>query len=406
MKKQIKRTVEGTKDVLFRECRIRRDTEKKISRMFSLRGFNEVLTPGIEYFELFGIENASIPAEEMFKTTDNNGRLIVLRPDSTLPIARLTASRLQGMKKPIRLFYNQSIFRNRPDLSGRNRETAQIGTELIGAAGLRADLEMISTAFEAIASCIPDFRLEIGHAALFHSLYSRLELPEEKKEAVRRCIETKNYATLNELLEDSKDSHIAEAIQALPRLFGGKEILKKAEQYCFDEESKAMLSYVNRLYSALAEMGMENQIIMDLGLVQKNDYYTGVVFSAYTQEYGDVLLEGGRYDNLLGKLGEPLPAIGFSVNIDALTKILLANDWQCKVQQEDRILVHGDCGYEIAAQKMTNAYLAQGRPCELSMFDSIQASIEYAKVLGIRKILSIGKEKQELLITEEPNEAD
>ena len=144
MKKFNKITPEGTKDILFEECLSQRTVSERLTHIFKMRGYNEVITPGMEYYDVFDAPNAAIPQYEMYKSTDNKGRLIVFRPDLTLPIARLTATRLQAMEKPIRLYYNQPIYRNRKDLSGRSDETTQAGIELLGASGLKADIEVRS----------------------------------------------------------------------------------------------------------------------------------------------------------------------------------------------------------------------------------------------------------------------
>ena len=144
MKKFNKITPEGTKDILFEECLSQRTVSERLTHIFKMRGYIEVITPGMEYYDVFDAPNAAIPQYEMYKSTDNKGRLIVFRPDLTLPIARLTATRLQTMEKPIRLYYNQPIYRNRKDLSGRSDETTQAGIELLGASGLKADIEVIS----------------------------------------------------------------------------------------------------------------------------------------------------------------------------------------------------------------------------------------------------------------------
>ena len=153
MKKFNKITPEGTKDILFEECLSQRTVSERLTHIFKMRGYNEVITPGMEYYDVFDAPNAAIPQYEMYKSTDNKGRLIVFRPDLTLPIARLTATRLQAMEKPIRLYYNQPIYRNRKDLSGRSDETTQAGIELLGASGLKADIEVIAAAVEALSAC-------------------------------------------------------------------------------------------------------------------------------------------------------------------------------------------------------------------------------------------------------------
>ena len=152
MKPYSKVTPEGTRDILFEECRAQRRAQERLTRVFTARGYHEVITPGLEYFDVFDLPGAAIPQQEMYKTTDNHGRLLVFRPDSTLPIARMAASRLQNQQRPLRLYYNQSVYRNSPDLSGRSDESAQMGIELLSASGLRADLEAISTAVAAVSA--------------------------------------------------------------------------------------------------------------------------------------------------------------------------------------------------------------------------------------------------------------
>ena len=100
MRTYSKITPEGARDLLFEECRARREVQAKLSQVFTLRGYREVITPGLEYFDVFNLPGAAIPQQEMYKCTDNHGRLVVFRPDSTLPIARMAASRLRGGSGP------------------------------------------------------------------------------------------------------------------------------------------------------------------------------------------------------------------------------------------------------------------------------------------------------------------
>ena len=292
MRTYSKVTPEGTRDLLFEECSARREAQAKLSRLFSLRGYREVITPGLEYFDVFNLPGAAIPQQEMYKCTDNHGRLLVFRPDTTLPIARMAASRLQGHKKPLRFYYCQNIYRNRPDLSGRSDETAQMGIELMGAGGLRADLEAIATAVAALSACVEDFRVEIGHARFFQVLADQLPVTPGVKEELRATIESKNYAALSELLDPLGDLPAARAMAQLPRLFGGEEALAQAERWFPAGEAKETLAYLKTLYQALRRLGLGDRLMVDLGLVQRNDYYTGVVFSAYVHQHGDAVLLG------------------------------------------------------------------------------------------------------------------
>ena len=394
MRTYSKITPEGARDLLFEECRARREVQAKLSQVFTLRGYREVITPGLEYFDVFNLPGAAIPQQEMYKCTDNHGRLVVFRPDSTLPIARMAASRLQGWERPLRFFYSQTIYRNRPDLSGRSDESAQMGIELMGAGGLRADLEAIATAVEALSACVPDFRVEIGHARFFQALADQLPLSPEEKEGLRDTIESKNYAALSERLDPLGDLPAARAMAQLPRLFGGEEALAGAERWFQDGETRAILESLKGLYQALGQLGLGDRLMVDLGLVQRNDYYTGVVFSAYVPQRGDAVLLGGRYDGLCGKFGDPMPAVGFSIDLDAVADLNAALAGPSPVEA----LVYGEPGFEMQGQKLVSSLAGQGVLCESSLFETEAETLEYAKKRNIPTVYVVGENTREITL--------
>lgn len=390
MKKNDRITPEGTKDFLFEECLTRRYIEKTISDVFSSHGFHEVVTPGLEFYDVFDPDFSGISQEVMYKMTDKRGRLIVMRPDSTLPIARLTATRLQNLPKPIRLYYTQPIYRNNPGLTGRSDESVQTGIELLGADGIRADLDVISTALEALGKCVPGYRLEIGHADFFRSLMEHVPAGENLRENIRTAIETKNYARLNELLDGLPESDHIRTLRELPRLFGGEEVFDRASLLRGDKHLSATLDYLQKIFRSLSQLEQSGQLMIDLGLVQRNDYYTGIVFSAYVEEIGDAVLLGGRYDNLLGHFGQPMPAIGFAVNVDAIAKTLIDRGNVCPVLPMD-ILVHGEANYEVKALEYAADLIAKGLRCETSVFSTQDEAIDYAQSSGIKRVDFVGE---------------
>lgn len=392
MKQNHKITPEGTHDLLFEECLARREAERRLTEAFRVRGYHEVMTPGFEYYDVFTQSEAGIGQEVMYKMTDRHGRLIVMRPDSTMPIARLAATRLLNQPRPLRLYYDQPVYRSNPALIGREDENAQAGVELLGADGLRADLEVLTTAVESLFSCVPDFRLELGHAGFFHALAEQLSLSEDCLEDIRSAIESKNYAALDQILDALPASAAVDAMRRLPRLFGGEEVFEEAEKLCETPKAKETLSYLKKLYHAVQDLGLGDRLMVDLGLVQRNNYYTGVVFTAYTEEYGDAVLFGGRYDHLLEHYGCKMPAVGFGVNVDAVTKILLQND-EYPAVQEPQVLVHGDHGQAVAALRRAAKLTAQGICCETSLCETREEALNYAKSRNIPKVEFVeGKE--------------
>lgn len=151
--------------------------------------------------------------------------------DCTTPIARVAATKLRDMVFPQRLYYNQTIFRSSTENRGGNNEIAQCGVELIGATGLRADIEMIAMAIDALRICgLDDFHIELGHVDFFRSLAAQMAMEPEEEERMRRLIESKNFAALNLLLEPYKGQLASQVLRSLSKLFGDRKILDEAER--------------------------------------------------------------------------------------------------------------------------------------------------------------------------------
>lgn len=390
MNKYCKTTPEGTRDLLFEECEAIHRVEQRLTGLFQKRGFHEVMTPALEYYDVFAKDASGMPQEMMYKLSDSRGRLMVLRPDCTLPIARLTSTRLRNGGLPLRLYYNQRVYRANQRLTGRSDEIAQAGVELIGASGVRADLEMIVTAVEALKACgAPDFILEIGHAGVFKAVSEQLPLDESGREDVRTFIESKNYGALNALLDKLPDNPATRAVRSLPRLFGGEEVFGQALNLC-GELVKEPLEYLRTLYRDLSALGLGSRIMIDLGLVHRGDYYSGVIFRGYMKGYGDTVLSGGRYDSLLGGFGYPAAATGFGVHVESLARAMLSQG-RVTPPSPAKVLIHGENGYEMKALQYLNELAAQGEPCEFSVFDTIEEALDYARRKRIPQVIAVGE---------------
>ena len=397
MKHNRKITPEGMKDILLEECALRRALQQKLEALFQQSGYREVVTPGIEFYDLFDPAQTGIPQESLYKMTDNKGRLLVVRPDCTLPIARLTATRLQALPKPLRLYYDQTVYCNNPGLTGRDDEQLQCGIELLGAGGMRADLEAMFLASQAMERIAPDYRIEIGHAAFFRALADELPVQAEDREAIRRAIEAKNYSSLSAMLDTLPDSPAVHAVKLLPRLFGGQEVLEQARELCRSEKAAQTLSDLKELYEKLCALGLQGHIMIDLGLVQRNDYYTGVVFRAYLPQCGDAVLSGGRYDSLLNWFDQPMPAIGFALNVDAITGALLREGEEGETAPD--LLVHGAPGYETQALSYMRERMEKGEKCEYSVFETEEEARAYAAACGIARLAIVGRETERQEVT-------
>ena len=395
MKKNDLITPEGTRDLLFNDCIARREVEMKLAALFKSFGYSEVVTPGIEFYDLFSGSSRHFRQERMYKLTDSKGRLIAIRPDSTIPIARLASTRLAEAVLPLRLFYNQAVYENNALLKGRSDEIFQSGIELIGGEDTeRADYEVMCLALEALRGFDADnFRFEIGDIGYFKELVSKLEADEATREEIRLLISAKNYPALNDILDEVGPAPVAAALKALPRLFGGAEVFDKAAALFTDDRINAILLHLREVYSKLSELGYGGKISVDLGIVSHVDYYTGIVFKGYLSGVGQSVLKGGRYDGLLGEFGRPCPAVGFGVNCDDAANYLRKNDLAPAISAPDCI-IFAESGSPADAVAFAKSLVADGKTAEIGLHSSLEATKAYAEKRGIHTVYVIGSKTE------------
>ncbi len=388
-------TPEGTKDLLFGECIVRRNIENKLMGLFRSRGYSEMITPGLEFFDVFNLNSPYFPQENLYKLTDAKGRLLVMRPDSTMPIARVVATRLKDAVLPLKLCYDQTVYRTEPALKGRSDEIVQAGIELIGSELKIADLEVISTAVDSLKAMEMPFSLEIGHIGIFRELVSKLDVNDHFKEKIRRRIETKNFPALNDLLDSLGSSPVIDALKKLPALFGGEEVFEKAEELMSDENITRQLEELRAIYRDACEIcGSDGEITVDLGLVNKTDYYTGLIIKGYLQGHGEEVISGGRYDKLISEFGYDVPAVGFAVNVNGIAKVIEKSGALPQVPAAD-VIVYAEKGCEAEAFKKAGKLREQGLVVENALFDDPTSVREYAMERKIAKVVVVDGSREE-----------
>ncbi len=390
-------TPEGTKDYLFDECALKREVETKTRNIFKSMGYSRIITPALEFFDVFHQNSLYFPQEEFCKLTDNKGRLVVLRPDSTVPIARVTATRLKEAMLPLRLYYTQPVWHFAPSLKGRSTEINQTGIELIGASSKMADLEVISAALEVLSSVgnSVSYSLELGDIRIFKELMLRLNATPSQKEEIHALIEAKNYPALNDMLDKIGEHKITNALKKLPTLFGGEEVFDRADEIFQDSRITEILENMRDLYHTVREINPDCRITIDLGLINKTDYYTGLVMKGYLEGYGEEVISGGRYDKLLSEFGYDIPAVGMAVNVDAVAAVIGKKN--PPVHAAPDVLIAAQEGCEAEAVQKAAALRAEGLCVEHSMFTDFVLSEEYAKDRKIARIILISSEQTEEL---------
>ena len=279
-------------------------------------------------FMMFFVGNeGSIAQEEMIKFFDRKGRILVLRPDITTPIARIAATKYKEDVMPLRFYYVGNAYRHdhdEPYQGTRQREFTQAGVELIGADTPEADAEVIAlTVKSLLAIGLKKFQIEIGQVEFFKGIVEQINLSKEDTEKLGELIDSKASIGIEELVAGySINAELKNIIKGFPLLFGGIEVLNNINRECLNQRSISALKNLEEVYSILNDYGIEKYISIDLGMVQSMDYYTGIIFKGFTDGMGFPVCGGGRYDKLINDFGVDIPATGVALGVDRLMSVL------------------------------------------------------------------------------------
>lgn len=378
-------TPEGVRDIYGRECREKLVLQNKLTDCMHRHGYLDIETPSFEYFDIFSKERGTVPSKDMYKFFDREGNTLVLRPDMTPSIARSVAKYFRGEEGPIKLCYCGSTFQNNESYQGRLKETTQLGAELMNDDSVEADAAMIELTVECLlASGVKSFQIEIGMAAFFKGLAEDCHFTEEEEESLRKLIKTKNLTGASELLSGkSVNPEDKELILQIPELFGSFEKISEIRNLTKNEKSLNALARLQALYEILRKNGYDRYVSLDLGMLSKYRYYTGIIFRAITYGSGEPVASGGRYDNLVSQFGMDAPAIGMSITVDSLMMAM------------ERQEISGILKQEPIEEYITVA-LAKGRLAEKAMEILTKAgySCEEMKDKNTRKLIFTNEEQK------------
>ena len=365
-------TTPGTRDVLPPESTRLLETQARIRGRFRMFGFREVLTPALEYSEVIeehGLRDAS------YKLFDQDNQMLLLRPEMTTPIARVVAQRLAGSPGPHKLSYVLPAYRRASVGRGQSAELYQAGVEVVGSASPREDAATIALLVDVLYSlglkAPSEFAVVLGQSA-FYSGYLRHVVPEAATPVIA-ALAVKDLVAVD-ALADGLNEDAAAGVRGIPRLVGPAmdgSIVEEAERFAVGEEARAALENLKQILRHLEAHGALGAVILDLGLTGRHDYYTGAIYEAYASGLGFTIANGGRYDNLLKRFGNEMPATGFAIYLERLLSVLPEAGPRPLL-----VLVGGDVeGVEAAADLRGN-----GVPV-LHLSENLQpeAAAEYAK---------------------------
>jgi ATP phosphoribosyltransferase regulatory subunit len=297
----------GTRDVLPDEMRELRALTERLRSAFEAAGYGEVWTPSLEYEEVLktGDERAAGAGYRLF---DEHGEVLAMRSDMTIPIARVVASRYADAEPPLRFCYFAHAYREVERGAGQQREFLQGGVELIGLPAPEGEAEVIALCISALEEAgLRRHRLGVGDGQLYRRLLKEFDVPEERHLELLEALSRRDLAGL-EMRVDRLGLPASERdlLVRLPQLRGGPDVLERVD---------GPVESLRTLHALLEERGVADRVIFDLGLVRELGYYTGAVFELYDPAVGFALGGGGRYDELIGKFGRPLPACGIGLDV-------------------------------------------------------------------------------------------
>jgi ATP phosphoribosyltransferase regulatory subunit len=312
----------GVKDILPEIALRKRFIERQVQECMHRWGYSEIITPTLEYYDTVGGASATLD-DKLFKLLDRNGKTLVLRPDMTAPIARVVASLLKEKPLPLRLSYHANVFRAQAVEAGRDAEFYQTGVELVGEGSIEADAEVMALAVASLqAAGVESFKIAIGHVGFLRGLFSEWPLEEEAKNGLKERLLARDYVGFREGIRDSGLEEEAKSkLLKVLSLRGGRQCCDQALELTNQTEARQAIQNLYRVWDVLESYDISQYVLLDLTMIGNFDYYTGMIFEAYSADHGFPVCTGGRYDNLLGQFGRPAPATGFALKMDRVLEV-------------------------------------------------------------------------------------
>ena len=371
-------TPEGVRDIYGEDCEKRAKVQQDIHAIMKLYGFKDIQTPTFEFFDIFNRERGTVKSADMFKFFDQYNNTLVLRPDITPSIARCVAKYYEKEEMQIRLCYTGSTFTRLSGYQGKLSEVTQLGAEMMNDDSSDADGEMIALTIECLQkSGLQEFKVDIGHADIFRGLIEETDLTEEEIEQLKIFLKNKNIFAVEDMLEHrSMPAECKNLLIKMPDLFGGIETVTYVKELTTNKRAQKALDRLKKIYEILSSSGLEEHITFDLGMLSHYEYYTGVIFKAYTYGTGDAIVTGGRYDNLVEQFGKKTPAIGFAFMLNQMMGDLYNQKIGNDINEKDVLILYRSANRKKALEQ-AQSLRSQNKSARLMRKDADTPLSEY-----------------------------
>jgi len=310
--------------------------------LFEQYGYKKFKMSKFEEYDFYADNRSFLSSETILTFTGLDGKLLALKPDVTLSIVKNTKGSRESAE---RVYYNENVYRARKG-AGEYKEIMQVGLEYIGEVDDYATLEVLLLAQKSLKAISERYIMDLSHMGFVAGLMEEVNLPYAQQKAVLSCISEKNPHGVRAICaEVGLAEELTAKLEALASLYGGLEgTLEQAKALCCNAKMEQAVEELEGILRCLKIGGNEKNMNLDFSIVNDMDYYTGVIFQGFIDGVPAGILSGGRYDNLIHKMGKDADAIGFAVYLDLLERFETTE----KEYDVDTLLLYED-GVDTAA---------------------------------------------------------
>ena len=403
------KTVRGMRDLLPIDAERMRHVEDVSRDVSKLYGFEEIITPVLETYELLAAKTSEEIRERMYTFKDLGGRKVAMRPEFTASVARLVTSKLRNEPKPIRLFSVGSLYRYDEPQYGRFREFWQANYELFGSSRPEADAEILILTNDLLTRLgLQNFRFKVGHTGILRGILDQEGLDEAKQDRVRQLLDKK---LCDDALTAAREAGASQkCLTVLENLLEARsedafKVLENVKETVQDYESAiAAVGNLWKILELVKDSGTKLELMVEAGFARGLEYYTGIIFESYIPDLDIALGGGGRYDKLIQLFGgEPIPAVGVAQGIDRIVLALTKQNVSLKTAKERSVVVISVKEESMAKVLELSAMLrSSGLPVEVAVMgrsisraltDADRRGVSYAVIVGPKEL----KEKKVVL---------
>ena len=373
------KTPVGFKDYVLKDMEKKNKIETALKELFLSSAYNLIETPTLEYINVF---TDDVQDSSLYKLTNREGEIFALKNDITKSIVRVVNTEMKDFIYPQRFCYISNIFRCKKAYLGMQHEFTQAGVELIGANDIYADYEVVSLAVKSLDRVLDNYNLYISSSDFFSNYLDDLNINDSIKTEIIQAIKNKNISNVKKIIDNysSSDKRYYEVLSLVIEAIGKKDLLNQIKSNVKSEKTMASLIRLEKLYDLLEKNGLEKNVSFDFSILSFGDYYTGITLQGYTKGVGSPILEGGRYDNLIGDTDKKISAFGFAINInDLINKTKLT-------YEKDITLIYSHDKEKAIESSKDNSFV--------SLEETLDEAFAYGPANNIKEIVDIDSNKK------------